>query len=592
MTLKKRDEVSIDDQWDLESVYPNIERWELSFRNVTDSLPGIKVYTGKLNTKAQILDCLDLFFAVDRTLGKLCEFAEHKGNEDLANRENRERVGRARDLNTAFSSATAFIEPELASLEITFLKELLEDRQFEDYDFYLQKVIRNKEHLLSLAEEELLAQFEEIREAPHEIFGKLSDNDLIFPDVEKEGKPIGVTCGSYQVLIEDPDRNVRKGVTGSILSTYKQFRTTFAESLYAHIKQNVVMARVRNHSSALGMFLHANNIPASVYKTLFSVARESLGLLDRYCKIRRKKLKLDDLHGYDLYVPLIKNIKNRFSYDEAVDMVVESVAPLGSNYVQKLKAGLTHERWVDRYENKGKHSGAYSGGAYDTRPFILMNYNGTLDSVSTLTHEGGHSMHKYLAIKAQPSPKHRFVIFTAEVASILNQFLLNHYLLQNAGKEMRAFVINQELEDIRTIFFRQVMFAEFEAGLYEHVWNGGVLTPDFMEELHYNLNREYYKSVVIDDLIRSEWSRVPHFYYDFYVYQYATSLACSYYFSSQILNGGKKELDNYLNLLRAGGSDYPINLLKKAGLDVTNPKYLISLMKRFETLLDEFEKIV
>lgn len=591
MAIERKD-AAVQDTWNLESVYPNIEAWEKDVQTIETMMPALPKFQGELGNKNKLSECFMLAGSIARLLEKTGDFALRRADEDKGNDENSKRRDVVKKLDTQFGTAAAFIAPELAALPDSYLTELLSDHRFQNHNKYLADIKRGKPYLLPKEQEELLAQHAEVFAAHQKAAEQLRDSDMKFPPVATDAGEREITNSTFMLLRKDPNRDVRRKTMETFFGTYRQFRTTLAATLDAHMKLNVVHARARHYGFITEMFLHEDNLPRSVYQTLFDVTNQSLPLLHRYCELRRRRLGVDTLHWYDLYVPIAEEVQSRFSYDEAVETVLASLAPLGTEYVATLRAGLTSERWVDRYENKGKRSGAYSAGSYNNYPFILLNFQHDFNSVSTLAHEAGHSMHTDQAKKAQPFSKYGYPIFLAEIASTLNEILLNRYLLKGADRKTRLSIINHQLEGIRTTFFRQTMFAEFEAGLYEHFWNGGVLSPEDFEDRYLALNQRYYgPETVIDEAVRAEWSFIPHFYYDFYVYKYATSLAMAFYFAGQVLNGGPDELNNFLGLLRAGGSDYPAALLQKAGLDVRRPDYLLALMNEFERLLDEFEEL-
>lgn len=592
MTIQRK-EVKETDKWDLESVYSDSKAWEADLKKVESLAEEIANFKKTLADKKNAFICLKKFFYCCEIFEKLYNYAHRRADEDLGDSENGVLVGKIDGFYAKLGIITAFIEPEFAACDNQYLEELLFDKSFSDYTTFIKSIMRDKKHLLTEKEEALLSGLSEILDSPRNIASKLINVNMSFKPIRCEGGNQELTDGNFRKYLEHKDRRVRKRAMKNTFHAYRNFRDTLSESLTAHIKGNVAIAKARHYPHILDLFLNHNAIPSSVYKTLFSAANDNLPLLQRYCEVRKKAMNLRKLHWYDLYVPIVAGVSNTFSYDKATDIVRKAVVPLGNEYAEKLFAGLTGERWVDKFENKGKMIGAYSAGSYESKPFILMNYNDTLDSLYTLGHEGGHSMHSLFSSLAQPYPKYEYTIFLAEIASTFNENLISEYLLEGADKSMRAYILNKKLESIRNTFFRQTMFAEFEAMLYDEVWNGNILTPDYIEKEYFKLNRKYYgPNVVIDDEIHFEWSRIPHFFYNFYVYQYATGIACASYFTKEVLQGGDKERNNYLNMLHAGGSDYPVSILKKAGLDVTKPDYILATMKDFEETLNEFEKLI
>jgi len=592
MTVERKN-MPICDCWDIESLYTNNKTWNEDYEKVMHLSEELLKYKGALNNSETILECLRLHSSIEQIFERLYDFAMRKEDEDTANGISIKRAGKIYELLSKLATAKAFIDPELSNQSDEFLAQLSLEPDFTDYVLYLKKLSRGKKHLLLTEQEELLASLSETLGVPKLIAEKLRDADMQFPKILVDGKRVEVSNSNFGVLREHPDRKVRKATTEKYFGTYKNFRTTLATTLIAHIKYNVTEARARKHQFIMDYFLHNKGMGSTVYKTLFQVANEHLHLLHRYSDIRRRKLGLKKLFWHDLYVPILSSIDYKFEYDKAVEIVLAAIEPLGKEYVATLRQGLTTERWVDRIPNKGKRSGAYSAGTYNGKPFILMSYRDRLEDVSTLAHEAGHSMHSYLAMNAQPFPRYDYTIFIAEIASTLNENLLSEYLLRDANDTLRSYIINNQLESVRTTFFRQVMFAEFEAMLYERTWNGEQLSADDLEEAYFKLNQRYYgPDTMINEVIRHEWSFIPHFFYNFYVYQYATGLSCATFFSEKILSGEPNALEAYMKLLRAGGSDYPAILLKNAGLDVSKSDYLLALMKKFEEWLDAFDALV
>ncbi|MBU1179471.1 oligoendopeptidase F [Patescibacteria group bacterium] len=592
MDIERKD-VPACDRWDIESLYADDEAWNADYEKVLQLCETLQGYKGELDNPETILECLKLHSSIEQTFERLFNFAIRKEDEDTADGVSGKRAGKARELLSKLNTAAAFIGPELSEQPDEFLRQLSLEPDFADYSFSLNKLLRGKNHLLPTEQEELLAKFSETLGIPQLIAEKLRDADMKFPTIVVDGKKVEVSNSNFGVLRQHTNRSVRRLAVEKFFGTYKNFRTTLASALTAHVRCNVTEARARKYQSIMDIFLHSKGLDSSVYKTLFQVANEHLPLLHRYCDIRRRKLGLQQLAWHDLYVPIVDSAKNTFGYNEAVALTLSAVEPLGKEYVEILRKGLTNERWVDRIPNKGKRGGAYSVPNYGGKQFILMNYKDRLEDVSTLVHEAGHSMHSYLAIQSQPFPTYDYEIFVAEIASTLNEILLSEYMLRGADDTLRAFIINDQLEGVRTTFFRQVMFAEFEAMLYERMWNGEQLSADDLEEAYFAINQRYYgPDIMVNDVIRHEWSLIPHFYYNFYVYQYATGLSCAAFFSEQILSGKPGALESYMGLLHAGGSDYPAVLLKNAGLDVSKPDYLLALMKKFKEWLDAFDALL
>jgi oligoendopeptidase F len=588
--IKTRKQIKDTDKWDLSLLYANDQTWEYGFVAAKKKIIRFEKMKDKFVTKEEIKNCLDSYFSLQTTVEKLYNYAQRKFDVDVAQNESNICLNRVRDLNSLFGEKTIFVYIFLSKKSVNFLNSLFKDEKFKNYKFFIQKIIREKEHILSEAEEAILAKLGETSSYSANVFGKINNSDLKFPEIKKDGKKIQITSGNFVQLLQGSDRGLRKEAMQKVFSAYKAFRETLSQNLFQHIKQNTLLAKIRRYDSAIASFSFGDDITSAVYENLFQEANDHLYLLHRYGRLIKKSLGYDKLYWHDLYVPLVQNGKDEVSYDQAVEMVLESIKPLGDDYAELARIALKKERWVDRYPNHGKQSGAYSSVGFEGPAYILMNFNGTLSSVSTLAHELGHSMHTRLSAQNQAPSNYSYPIFLAEIASIFNENLLFHYLSKNGDKKTRIFIINKQLEEIRQTFFRQTMFAEFEKKLYDYVEGGGALTSDFLEKEYYELNKKYYgPGVEIDRLVASEWSRIPHFFYNFYVYKYATGLAISNYFFNSVINGGPQELNDYLNLLKSGGTDFPLSLLKKSGFNINDSGYIKILMQRFEILLNELE---
>ncbi len=589
--IKKRCEVRESDKWDLSRLYKNEAAWQQAVATAEKNIGRLETIRKKFSTKAGILAGLDFYFSLSLEIESIYSYAQRKFDEDLADNQGNVRLNRAEDLYHLFHEKAVFIDTILSQKSAAFLRDLAGDKKFRDYSFFLENISREKKHLLSEKEETILAQLGKTKDYSYNIFGKLNNSDLKFADIEKHGRKIKVSQANFNLLLHDPDREVRRAAKQSVFSAYRGFRETLSQNLFQHIKNNVTFSRIRKYPSTIAGFSFSDDLQPAVYENLFAEAAKSAPLLQRYCRLKKKALGYKKLYWHDLYVPLVRKAKQEFSYEQAADLVLQSVKILGKEYEAVSRRALLKERWVDRYPNLGKRSGAYSSFGYETPPYILMNFNGSLDSVSTLAHELGHSLHTYLAASNNPYSKFDYPIFLAEIASTFNEQALAEHLLYTADRRTRLYIIDQELEKIRLTFFRQALFAEFEKRLYEEVEKGGALTADFLEREYLAINRKYYgASFEQDELLASEWSRIPHFFYNFYVYKYSTGLAIANYFFERVKSGDLRERDNYLKLLKAGGSDFPAKLLLQSGLDIYRPEYLRALMDRFASLLDELEK--
>ncbi|RMH70242.1 MAG: oligoendopeptidase F [Gemmatimonadetes bacterium] len=586
--LPDRSEVNINDTWDLTAIYPTKADWEAACKTVEARLPKIETYKGQLNTVETIKACNDLLTELYRELAKIQIYAHLTLTQDISNSEAQQMITQAMNLITAYNQKGSFVSSELVEQDEAFLRECAEHPSMTEHRLDLLHLIRRKPHILSDKEEKLLARAITLWQDMGDAYSKLENVDMKFEHAEdSNGNPHRVTHGTYGKLMEAKDRKLRQSAYTSMLSEFKDHVHTCAATLNGKVKQNLFLADVRHYKNTLHAALHPNAIDESVYHSLIENTSDHLDVLHEYVDVRRRKLGYTDIHMWDLHVPLVPNCEIHFTYDEAVEVIIEALKPLGDEYVDILHKGLTEQRWVDKYENKGKRSGAFSSGCHDTYPYIMMNFNGTLDNVYTLAHESGHSMHSYLSRKHQPATMSSYPIFTAEIASTLNECLLNEYFLHHYSGDNRKCILSQEINTIRGTFFRQTKFAEFELLTHQHVENGNALTADWLCEKYGGLNQKYYgNAMTYDELIQYEWARIPHFYSNYYVYQYATGIACAYQFGSRILSG---EVEPFLNLLRSGGNDFPLNQLKRAGVDMTHEKTYEPIMNRFAELVREFE---
>jgi oligoendopeptidase F len=502
---------------------------------------------------------------------------------------------RAKNLYTKAGSAMSYFVPELLTISEDTLKKFIEENnELKLYEHSLEEILKQKPHVLSAAEEEIMAQASEVLSSSSNTFGMLNNADLKFPTIEDEnGEEVEITHGRYIHYLESADRRVRKDAFEAVYHTYDAYKNTFASTLSGAVKKDNFKAKVRKYDNARHAALSNNEIPEIVYDQLVSTVNDNLNLLHRYIAIRKKALKLDEIHMYDLFTPLVEEVKMEVKYEEAKEILLKALKPLGDEYVEILKEAY-ESRWVDVVENKGKRSGAYSSGAYGTNPYILMNWQDNVNNLFTLAHEFGHSVHSYHTRKNQPYVYGDYSIFVAEVASTCNEAILNDYLLKNTeDPKQRLYLLNHYLETFRGTVFRQTMFAEFEHQIHVLAQNGEALTPDLLTKTYYELNKKYFgDEIVIDELIGLEWSRIPHFYYNYYVYQYATGFSAATALSKQILEEGEPAVERYLGFLKAGSSDYPIEVLKKAGVDMTSSQPIVEALKVFEEMLNEMEELL
>ncbi|PWA12705.1 oligoendopeptidase F [Pueribacillus theae] len=594
-SLPKRSDIPKEETWNLEAIFANEQEWETEFQNVKNLLPKITEFQGKLGESSETLyEALELQNEISMKLSKVYTYASMRNDEDTTNAHNQGLKDRAFNLATGVSSELAFIVPELLSIPESTLNYFLEENdKLKLYTHALEEINRQRPHVLSQKEEALLAQASEVTSSPSNTFGMLNNADLKFPVIKDEnGKDVEVTHGRYIRFLESDNRDVRKSAFEAVYSTYGAFKNTFASTLSGAVKKNNFYARVRNYNSAREAALDGNNIPESVYDNLVKTVNSRLDLLHRYVKLRKKMLGIDELHMYDLYTPLVKDVKMEFTYEEAKKVILEAFEPLGEEYVKTVEKGF-ESRWIDVHENVGKRSGAYSSGTFGTMPYILMNWQDNVNNLFTLAHELGHSMHSYYTWENQPYPYANYSIFVAEVASTCNESLLNHYLLEKTNdKAEKMYLLNHFLEGYRGTVFRQTMFAEFEQLIHEKAASGEPLTAELLTNEYYALNKKYFGTdLTIDKQIGLEWARIPHFYYNFYVYQYATGYSAAASLSKQILEEGQPAVERYVNYLRAGSSDYPIEVLKSAGVDMTSPKPISDGLTLFENILTEMESL-
>lgn len=596
-SLPARSEIPVEETWRLEDIFSTDEEWEKEFQEVKGLIPKVKEFAGKLGESADILyQALTFQDQLLERIGKLYTYSHMRYDQDTTNSHYQGMDDRMKNLYSQAASALAFIVPEILAIDENRVKSFLDEKQeLKLYEHALDEINLQRPHVLSAEQEALLAEAGEVMNVSSNTFGMLNNADLQFPSIKDEnGDEVEITHGRYIRFLESKDQRVRRDAFKAVYQTYGNFKNTFASTLNGNVKRNNFNARVRHYQSARHAALSANNIPESVYDNLISAVNDNLHLLQRYVKLRKQVLGLDELHMYDLYTPLVKDVKMEIKYDEAKELVLKGLAPLGEEYAKVLKEGFEN-RWVDVHENKGKRSGAYSSGAYGTNPYILLNWQDNVNNLFTLAHEFGHSVHSYYTRKTQPFPYGNYSIFFAEVASTCNEALLNDYLLKNVDEEgKRIYLLNHYLEGFRGTVFRQTMFAEFEHMIHQKAQNNEALTAESLTRDYYELNKKYFgeQDIVIDEEIGLEWARIPHFYYNYYVYQYATGFSAATALSKQILEEGEPAVKRYLDFLSAGSSDYPIEVLKKAGVDMTSAQPIHEACKVFAEKLAELEQLL
>ena len=590
--LPTRNDIEADYKWRLEDMYSDQDQWDQDAAAVHEISGQLSEFRGKLaDSSESLLAALQLDDQLGEKLSRLYSFARMHRDEDNTNPTYQALTDRATTLWIQAESAKAFLVPEVLSIpEPTLRSFLAENKDLSLYTFVFDELLRQKQHILSETEEQLLAEAGEVTNAASQIFTMFNNADMRFPTIkDDDGNDVELTHGRYSQFMESRNREVRKAAFDAMYSTYRKHRNTLAAIQTANVKKDVFYAKVRGYESARQMALEGDNVPLSVYDNLINAVHEALPALNKYMELRKRVLGLDELHMYDLYTPIVPSLDVKVPYAEGVEKVIEAIAPLGEEYQRIAAQGLQAGGWVDVYETQGKTSGAYSSGAYGVHPYILLNYQNTLDNMFTLAHELGHAMHTHYSNENQPFVYSNYTIFVAEVASTCNEALLSDYMLKHTeDKAMRAFLLNHHLETIRGTLIRQTMFAEFEKLTHQHVEQGGALTPDWLSSTYYELNQTYYGGVcTVDKDVELEWSRIPHFYNAFYVYKYATGISAATALSQKILQEGAGAVEPYLEFLKSGGSDYPINLLRKAGVDMESPEPVRATLRLFDAMVDE-----
>lgn len=591
----QRNEINEKDTWDLSTIFETDQKWEEELALLTEDAKEAASLEGHLLDSAEsLLNITERYLDLSRRLEKLYVYAHMKNDQDTRVAKYQEYYAKAMTLYSQFDQVFSFYEPEfMAITEEQYQNFLAEEPKLQSYKHFFDKLLQNKEHVLSQREEELLAGAGEIFGAASETFAILDNADIVFPLVKDEdGNEVQLSHGVYMRLVESKNREVRRGAYEALYSTYEQYQHTYAKTLQTNVKVQNYRAKVRNYKSAREAALAANFVPESVYDNLVSAVRKHLSLLHRYLALRSKILGIPDLKMYDVYTPL-SSVEYSFTYEDALKKAEEALAVLGEDYLSRVKRAFS-ERWIDVYENQGKRSGAYSGGSYDTNAFMLLNWQDNLDNLFTLVHETGHSMHSSYTRETQPYVYGDYSIFLAEIASTTNENILTEKLLQEVQDDATRFaILNNFLDGFRGTVFRQTQFAEFEHAIHQADQNGEVLTSEFLNNLYADLNQEYYGLSKEDNpQIQYEWARIPHFYYNYYVYQYSTGFAAASALAEKIVHGSQDDRDRYIDYLKAGKSDYPLNIMRKAGVDMEKEDYLNDAFAVFERRLDEFEALV
>ncbi len=593
--LKKRSEVSKELTWATEDLYPSDQAWQEDLNKAKKLGSHTAEFKGRLGSSAsELLEFYHCYDELDVLFENLFHYASRKRDEDTKNSTYQAMYGTLMGEYVKVMEALSFEDPELIAIPDVILDRFFAEK--EDlllYKRHIEVKRRKKDHILSEAEERILAATQDLATAPTDIYGMLNNADLVFPEItDEDGDKVRVTHGNFIPFMESANRQVRKEAFEALYSVYDQFKNTSAATLNAQMKQLQFYSKLRNYSSSLEASLDATEVPVEVYHNLIEAVSNQVPIMHRYVQLRKKIMKLDELHMYDLYTPMIHEMNAKISYEEAKETILKALTPLGEDYLSVLKSGFEN-RWVDVYENEGKRSGAYSAGA-KVHPFVLMNYADTIDSMFTLAHEMGHAMHSYLSNKNQPNIYSSYRIFVAEVASTCNESLLMQYLLQNTeDKQKKAYLINHFLDKFRTTLYRQTMFAEFELIINQLAADGESLTAQVLSDIYHSLIVKYYgDDIVVDPQIDVEWARIPHFYYNYYVFQYATGYSAAIALSNRILKEGAPAVKDYLKFLSGGCSADPISLLKIAGVDMSTPNPIEEALKLFDQLITQLEELM
>ena len=593
---RKREEIEEKYTWDLSYIYKKDSDWQNDFNKVSKEIKQISNFKGILVSNAKnLLNYLNLSCLLERKLYKLYYYANLKHDQDTTNSKYQEMLGKIKNLINKYEELDAYSNPELMRVDYNLIKDFYkQEPKLKEYEFILENIYRFKKHILDDDTEKLLSSLSKVFDKSAETFEMLTDADMKFGMItdEKEHE-VELTESNYRVFLQSKDRNIRKKAFEQLLGKYSEFKNTISSTFAGNVDMLTTLAKLKHYRSSLEASLFSDNVSPKVYNNLIDTINENLNVIYKYFDLKKKFLKLDEFHLYDQYVDLVKENTKEYPFEEGKKIVLKALSVLGEDYVNNLNKAF-NERWIDVYNNVGKRSGAYSSGFYDTKPYVLLNYENTLNDVSTLAHELGHSMHTYYSCLNNPYQYSKYTIFVAEVASTVNELLLNLYLLNNTSdKEEKKYILSNLMDLFKATLYRQTMFAEYERDMHLKNEKGEVLTNELLCNEYYKLNLKYFgPDVVVDDLIKYEWERIPHFYYDFYVYKYVIGLSCACFIVDGILNKKDKALENYLKFLSSGGSDYPINELKIAGIDVTKKEVIESAIKMFDGFIDQFIELM
>lgn len=592
---KLRCEIEDKYKWDLTKIYKDEKEWQKDFDDVKEKILKVLEYKDSfLSNGKKLYEYLKYDEEVSRKLEKIYYYAHLNYDADTLDEKYKVMTNKVSDLFTKYNELSSFVVPEILKLDEeklnTFYKE---EEKLEDYRFSIENIYRFKNHTLDEEKEKMLSNLSKCLSNPEETYEALTDSDFEYDYItDEKGNKVKFNESNYSLFIKSKDRSVRKRAFEMLHNKYKKYIRTITSTYKGEVENNVVLAKIRNYDSAISASLYSDNVPVDIYNNLIKVVNDNMNVLYDYYDLKKEILSLDRLHMYDTYVEIINKIDKKYSFDEAKEIVIDALSVLGDKYVKNLKKAFD-EKWIDIYHSKGKRSGAYSSGNFDVNPYVLLNFEGTLNDVSTLAHELGHSMHTYLSCKNNPYQYSSYEIFVAEVASTVNELLLANYMLKNSkNKDEKLAIINHILDLYKATLYRQTMFAEFEKETHKLREKGEVLTSELLSNTYYNLVKKYFgPNVLCDDLIRYEWARIPHFYYNFYVYKYATGISAASYIVDGILNNKEGALENYINFLKTGGSMYPLDELKIAGVNLNSKSVVLSAIKTFEKYLKEFKDI-
>lgn len=592
---KLRCEIEDKYKWDLTKIYKDEKEWQKDFDDVKEKILKVLEYKDSfLSNGKKLYEYLKYDEEVSRKLEKIYYYAHLNYDADTLDEKYKVMTNKVSDLFTKYNELSSFVVPEILKLDEEKLNTFYKDEEkLEDYRFSIENIYRFKNHTLDEEKEKMLSNLSKCLSNPEETYEALTDSDFEYDYItDEKGNKVKFNESNYSLFIKSKDRSVRKKAFEMLHNKYKKYIRTITSTYKGEVENNVVLAKIRNYDSAISASLYSDNVSVDIYNNLIKVVNDNMNVLYDYYDLKKEILSLDRLHMYDTYVEIINKIDKKYSFDEAKEIVIDALSVLGDKYVKNLKKAFD-EKWIDIYHSKGKRSGAYSSGNFDVNPYVLLNFEGTLNDVSTLAHELGHSMHTYLSCKNNPYQYSSYEIFVAEVASTVNELLLANYMLKNSkNKDEKLAIINHILDLYKATLYRQTMFAEFEKETHKLREKGEVLTSELLSNTYYNLVKKYFgPNVLCDDLIRYEWARIPHFYYNFYVYKYATGISAASYIVDGILNNKEGALENYINFLKTGGSMYPLDELKIAGVNLNSKSVILSAIKTFEKYLKEFKDI-